>query len=135
VRRAATVLRRCDVGCWQDKTSQPSTATNKPVIASLSDRRSGKQQNEIYVDLLERLSVIFNSSVRAAPVALAVAAAVGSVVMECALGAGCQGALLKCEVDGALSMKSYLTGGPEIRLGLNSELVIGRRDAAGGAPP
>ena len=34
------------------------------MIDSLSDRRSGKQQNEIYVDLLERLTVIFNASVR-----------------------------------------------------------------------
>ena len=48
----------------QDKFSQPSSATNKPVIASLGERRTGKQQNEIYVDLLERLTVIFNSSVR-----------------------------------------------------------------------
>ena len=48
----------------QDKFSAPSTATNKPVIATLGERRSGKQQNEIYVDLLERLTVIFNASVR-----------------------------------------------------------------------
>lgn len=54
----------CHYARPQDKFSAPSTATNKPVIATLGERRSGKQQNEIYVDLLERLTVIFNASVR-----------------------------------------------------------------------
>ena len=40
--------------------------------------------------------------------------------------------MLKCEVDGALNMKSYLTGSPEIRMGLNQELVIGRQASSGG---
>ena len=43
-----------------------------------------------------------------------------------------QGALVKCEVDGSLTMTSYLTGGPEIRVGLNQELVIGRQENPGG---
>jgi len=120
----------------QDKFTQPGTATNKPVIAALTDRRSGgKHQNEIYVDLLERLTVIFNSSVRVRQPRIALGSdAAHRIPPQDPLGTDIaeQGALLKCEIDGSLSMKSYLTGSPEIRLGLNSELVIGRQENAGG---
>lgn len=58
----------------------------------------GKQKNEIFVDILERLNVLF--------------AANGSVVNSA--------------IDGCIQMKSYLSGNPELKLALNSDLVIGK---------
>jgi len=78
------------------KVHQPSTATNKPITLGFSETRSAK--NEIFVDLLERLTVLFNAS----------------------------GEVLKTEVDGSIQMKSYLSGSPEIKLGLSKEIVIGK---------
>jgi hypothetical protein len=36
-----------------------------------------------------------------------------------------QGYILTSEIDGAIQMKSYLTGNPEIKLALNEDLSIG----------
>lgn len=37
-----------------------------------------------------------------------------------------QGYILTSEIDGTIQMKSYLTGNPEIKVGLNEDLTIGR---------
>ena len=66
---------------------------------------SKERKNEIYIDILERLNVTFNAS--------------GSVVTS--------------EVDGSIIMKSFLEGSPELYLGLNEDLVIGRGDKEGRA--
>jgi hypothetical protein len=50
------------------------------------------------VDLIERITVLFNSN----------------------------GSILKSEIDGCIRMKSYLQGAPELRLGLSEDLVVGR---------
>ena len=80
----------------QTKTS-PSVSAHKPVTAA-STGSSGKQKNEIFVDILERLSVLF----------------------------GANGQVLHSSIDGCIQMKSYLSGNPELRLALNEDLVIGR---------
>lgn len=82
-----------------DRKTQPSTAANKTVVSDLS-------RNEIYVDLLERISVLFARS----------------------------GEILNAEVDGFIQMKSFLSGQPELRLGLNEDLVIGRANVGSGRP-
>lgn len=69
----------------------PSTSVNKPITDQ------GKTRNEIFVDIIERVSVTFNSNGRATV----------------------------SDIDGAIQMKSYLSGNPELRLALNEELVIG----------
>ncbi|CAG9313095.1 unnamed protein product [Blepharisma stoltei] len=68
----------------------PHIAAQKPL--------SKKQKNEIFVDILEKVSVLFNSN----------------------------GYILNSSIDGCIQMKSYLYGNPQLRLALNEDLVIGR---------
>lgn len=53
-------------------------------------------KNEIFVDILERLTVVLNSC----------------------------GQVLNTQIDGCVQMKSYLAGSPPLRLALNEDLVI-----------
>jgi len=84
------------------KTASAS-AVHKPVISSVNEngRQSNvnaNQKNEIFVDILERLNVLFSNN----------------------------GYVLNSTIDGCIQMKSYLAGNPELRLALNEDLVIGR---------
>jgi AP-4 complex subunit mu-1 len=74
----------------------PSHAANKPIATSVESMRT--QKNEIFVDLLERLTILF------APT----------------------GNILRSHLDGCIQMRNFLGGQPEIRMGLNEDLVIGR---------
>lgn len=85
------------------KTASAS-AVHKPVIGSVNS--NGKtvnqsQKNEIFVDILERLNVIFNNN----------------------------GYVVNSTIDGCIQMKSYLAGNPELRLALNEDLIIGKKNA------
>ena len=40
-----------------------------------------------------------------------------------------QGEVLRSEIDGCIQMKSFITGTPEVRIGLNEDLTVGRNDA------
>jgi AP-4 complex subunit mu-1 len=70
----------------------PSTIANRSVQDS-----GASNKDEIFVDLLEKLSVLFSSG--------------GNVVMS--------------RVDGCINMRSFLKGNPELRLGLNEDLLVG----------
>ncbi|KEG14042.1 AP-4 complex subunit mu [Trypanosoma grayi] len=59
---------------------------------------SGERKNEIFIDVVERLNVVFNSA--------------GQVVVS--------------DVDGSIIMKSFLAGSPVLYLNLNEDLVVGR---------
>lgn len=61
-----------------------------------------KDKNEIFVDILERLTVVMSSA----------------------------GNVLNSQVDGCIQMKSYLAGSPPLRLALNEDIVI-KNDTAG----
>jgi len=74
---------------------QAASATNKPIHLNTQEERKGT--NEIYVDLIERLTVLFSPT----------------------------GNILRAEIDGYIRMTSYLQGSPELRLGLNQDLAIG----------
>jgi len=74
----------------------PSTATDKPINWSRKSKAKN-QKNEIFVDIFERITVTFNSN----------------------------GYILNSQIDGAIQMKSYLSGNPELKLALNEDLVIG----------
>eukprot|EP01015_Nassula_variabilis_P022449 TRINITY_DN4128_c0_g1_i1.p1 TRINITY_DN4128_c0_g1~~TRINITY_DN4128_c0_g1_i1.p1 ORF type:complete len:447 (+),score=45.18 TRINITY_DN4128_c0_g1_i1:65-1405(+) len=76
------------------KDTISSTAAFRPV--SVGDQ--SKQKNEIFVDLFEKISVLFNSS----------------------------GFAINSMIEGCIQMKSYLFGNPELRLALNDDLVIGK---------
>ncbi|KAI5353822.1 PREDICTED: AP-4 complex subunit [Prunus dulcis] len=73
----------------------PVTTITKSVVAN---ERGGRKREEIFVDIIEKMSVTFSSS----------------------------GYILTSEIDGTIQLKSYLTGNPEIRLALNEEVGIGR---------
>ncbi|PQQ03862.1 AP-4 complex subunit mu [Prunus yedoensis var. nudiflora] len=73
----------------------PVTTITKSVVAN---ERGGRKREEIFVDIIEKMSVTFSSS----------------------------GYILTSEIDGTIQLKSYLTGNPEIRLALNEEVSIGR---------
>jgi len=55
-------------------------------------------KEEIFVDLIERITVLFSSG----------------------------GSVLRSEVDGSITAKSFLKGNPELRLGLNEDIVLGK---------
>ncbi|KAJ4963319.1 hypothetical protein NE237_023258 [Protea cynaroides] len=79
----------------QGTKRMPGTAVTKSVVAN---EPGGRKREEIFVDIIEKLSVTFSSS----------------------------GYILTSEIDGTIQMKSYLMGNPEIRLALNEDLSIGR---------
>ncbi|KVI08201.1 Clathrin adaptor, mu subunit [Cynara cardunculus var. scolymus] len=78
----------------QGNKRMPGTAVTKSVVAN---EPGGRKREEIFVDIIEKISVTFSSS----------------------------GYILTSEIDGTIQMKSYLSGNPEIRLALNEELNIG----------
>eukprot|EP00511_Aplanochytrium_stocchinoi_P006807 CAMPEP_0204823402 /NCGR_PEP_ID=MMETSP1346-20131115/1442_1 /ASSEMBLY_ACC=CAM_ASM_000771 /TAXON_ID=215587 /ORGANISM="Aplanochytrium stocchinoi, Strain GSBS06" /LENGTH=365 /DNA_ID=CAMNT_0051950013 /DNA_START=384 /DNA_END=1478 /DNA_ORIENTATION=+ len=77
----------------------PSTSVHKPVTMS---QKEGKHRNEIFVDVLERLTMLFNNN----------------------------GYILNSEIDGSIQLKSYLSGNPGLTLALNDDLVIGKKEGA-----
>ncbi|ONK75641.1 uncharacterized protein A4U43_C03F19010 [Asparagus officinalis] len=79
----------------QSTKRMPGTAVTKSVVAN---EPGGRKREEIFVDIIEKISVTFSSS----------------------------GYILTSEIDGTIQMKSYLTGNPEIRLALNEDLSIGK---------
>ena len=84
--------------------TMPSTASNKPVLINGNDLNSKNSNNpkapanDIYVDILERVHVLFNP----------------------------EGFMINSAIDGSIVMKSYLHGNPELKLALNEDLVVGR---------
>eukprot|EP00934_Nitzschia_sp_Nitz4_P006416 Nitzschia sp. Nitz4//scaffold203_size38902//17362//18846//NITZ4_007660-RA/size38902-augustus-gene-0.43-mRNA-1//1//CDS//3329541424//6406//frame0 len=91
------------------KTASAS-AVHKPVISSVNvhgrkTESSHNQKNEIFVDILERLNVLFSNN----------------------------GYVLNSTIDGCIQMKSYLAGNPELRLALNEDLCVGRNSGTYGS--
>jgi AP-4 complex subunit mu-1 len=77
------------------KNTTSGDSVKKP-ISQVTDSKSKK--NEIFVDIIEKITVLFNSS----------------------------GSLINSAVDGCIKMKSYLKGNPELKLTLNDDIIIGR---------
>jgi len=63
-----------------------------------------KGNNEIFVDIFEKLSILFNSS----------------------------GFVINSSIEGFIQMKSYLVGNPELRIALNEDLIVGRQEGVSG---
>ncbi|KOM47622.1 hypothetical protein LR48_Vigan07g132600 [Vigna angularis] len=83
----------------QGTKRMPGIAVTKSVV---STEPGGRRREEIFVDIIEKISITFSSS----------------------------GYILTSEIDGTIQMKSYLSGNPEIRLALNDDLSIGRNVGA-----
>lgn len=78
-----------------NKNSKSSDAIKKPISQATDGK---KQKNEIFVDIFEKITILFNSS----------------------------GNLINSSVDGCIKMKSYLKGNPELKLVLSDDICIGR---------
>lgn len=92
-----------DTGKMINPKTASANAVHKPVIGSVDTEGrqtslSKNQKNEIFVDILERLSVLFSNN----------------------------GYVLNSTIDGCIQMKSYLAGNPQLRLALNEDLAIGK---------
>jgi AP-4 complex subunit mu-1 len=85
----------------------PSFITPNTVPSSATQRsvKSKKKKNEIFVDVFEKVSVLFNAS----------------------------GYVVNSSIEGCIQMKSFLTGNPQLRLALNDDLVCGRGSGAYGS--
>ena len=84
--------------------STPKTMSSKAVHKPVSLRDSSRSdKNEIFVDVIDRISATFNSD----------------------------GRVRTFTIDGSIQMKSYLTGSPQLHLALNDQLVIGGGGHAG----
>uniref|UniRef100_A0A4W4H9M6 AP-4 complex subunit mu-1 n=1 Tax=Electrophorus electricus TaxID=8005 RepID=A0A4W4H9M6_ELEEL len=93
-----------NVGLFGAETQQskvaPSAAASRPIVASHGEQ-GGK--NEIFVDVVERLSVVIGSN----------------------------GVLMKADVEGEIRVKCYLPTCSEMRIGLNEEFSIGKSQLRG----
>ena len=76
--------------------STPKTMSSKAVHKPISLRDAGSGKNEIFVDVIDRISATFNAN----------------------------GQVRTFSIDGSIQMKSYLSGSPELHLALNDNLVI-----------
>ncbi|GET03871.1 AP-4 complex subunit mu [Rhizophagus clarus] len=72
------------------------SSRNRPIMHSRDERSS--KQNEIYIDMIEQIVASFASN----------------------------GMTVRAEINGSIQVKSFLQENPEIRLGLNSNIVLGR---------
>ena len=84
-------------GAFGAERSVPSSAPNKSVLVSQT-KTGGK--NEVFIDILERLTVITSAT----------------------------GHVIRSEIDGCIKVQSFLAGSPEISLGLNENLRIRNSD-------
>jgi len=88
---------------WNRKTV-PSSAVHRPVGPTLGANHTNKK-NEIFVDILERITVLMSAN----------------------------GFVVNSAIDGSIQMKSFLAGNPELRLALNEDMVIKGQASGGGA--
>ncbi|KAI5410171.1 hypothetical protein KIW84_055595 [Lathyrus oleraceus] len=108
--------RACGTCCVRCKCVPPGTSGNRELCGAcytdmttlitksvVTNEPGGRKRDEIFVDVIEKISVTFNSS----------------------------GYILTSDIDGTIQMKSYLIGNPEIRLALNEDLSIGTSDYGG----
>lgn len=122
------------VGFARHNGTQSASATNKPIALNTADERKGR--SEIYVDLIERLTVTINAKVLSLNQLLPLSSSL--LVSICAAAharvvafvAPAQGEVVQSEIQGYIRMTSFLQGNPEMRLGLNEDLVIGRGNGA-----
>ncbi|XP_030648744.1 AP-4 complex subunit mu-1 isoform X1 [Chanos chanos] len=93
-----------NVGLFGAETQQskvaPSAAATRPIMSGRGEQ-GGK--NEIFVDVIERLSVVIGSN----------------------------GMLMKADIEGEIRVKCYLPSCSEMRIGLNEEFSIGKSQLRG----
>ena len=99
-----TVAKDTRTGLAGALKAAPRTMSSQAVHKPISMRDTGRgDKNEIFVDVIDRISATFNSN----------------------------GQVRTFAVDGSIQMKSYLTGSPQLHLALNDNLVIAGGGKAG----
>uniref|UniRef100_A0A8C7S9Z1 AP-4 complex subunit mu-1 n=1 Tax=Oncorhynchus mykiss TaxID=8022 RepID=A0A8C7S9Z1_ONCMY len=93
-----------NVGLFGADTQQnkvaPSAAATRPIVSSQGEQGS---KNEIFVDVIERMSVVI----------------------------GANGVLMKADIEGEIRVKCYMPSCSEMRIGLNEEFSIGKSQLSG----
>eukprot|EP01069_Polyplicarium_translucidae_P002915 Polyplicarium_translucidae@DN2163_c0_g1_i2.p1 len=79
----------------------PSHASHRPIGAGQGEASARNTKNEVFVDILERQTVVLNSS----------------------------GSIINSSIDGSIQMKSFLSGAQELRLALNEDVVVRNESA------
>ncbi|XP_056426120.1 AP-4 complex subunit mu-1 isoform X2 [Hyla sarda] len=104
VTKQFSLLDLSSVGLFGAETQQskvaPSSAASRPVLSS---RHPQGDQNEIFLDVIERMTVAI----------------------------GANGSLLKADVQGELRLKSFYQNSPELRIGLSEEFCVGSSELRG----
>ncbi|XP_038624234.1 AP-4 complex subunit mu-1 [Tachyglossus aculeatus] len=95
------------VGLFGAETQQskvaPSSAASRPVLTGRSDQG---HRNEVFLDVVERLSVLIAAN----------------------------GSVLKVDVQGEIRLKSFLPSCSEMRIGLTEEFCVGKSELRGYGP-
>ncbi|GMH33164.1 hypothetical protein BSKO_00998 [Bryopsis sp. KO-2023] len=68
-----------------------------------TSRTDGKRKDEIFVDVVERVTCVFNAS----------------------------GYMQSSQIDGSIQVRSYLSGNPAVKIKLRDNLVVGRQNSGG----
>ncbi|XP_064409011.1 AP-4 complex subunit mu-1 isoform X2 [Latimeria chalumnae] len=93
-----------NVGLFGADTQQsrvaPSTAASRPVLSSRSEQGN---KNEVFVDVIERLTVVI----------------------------GANGTLMRVDLQGEVKMKCFVPNCSEVRIGLNEEFSVGKSELRG----
>ena len=83
----------------------PSFMTNSAPYTAVQRPMTGKKtKNEIFVDVYEKITALFNVS----------------------------GYLVNSSIDGCIQMKSYLQGNPQLKLAFNSDLIVDKSSGSYG---
>ncbi|KPA74572.1 putative mu-adaptin 4 [Leptomonas pyrrhocoris] len=99
--QAETLMDRLRRGDFDDKSKRSDEAATSVLTVDAATK------NEVYVDLLERLTMVF----------------------------GARGNVVNAAVEGTLTLKSFLAGTPTVTIGLSNEIVLRSTLPRGQSPP
>ncbi|XP_071835106.1 AP-4 complex subunit mu-1-like isoform X1 [Apostichopus japonicus] len=86
-----------------DFQSAPSTAADKPLSQTPNHQTISGERKEIFLDVIEKLSAVITSN----------------------------GSIITSEVNGSVQVRSFLSGDPELKIGLSDNIVIGKLSQVG----
>ncbi|KAK9537014.1 hypothetical protein VZT92_006752 [Zoarces viviparus] len=92
-----------NVGLFGAETQQSKVAPSSAATRPIQSSREQGGRSEIFVDVIERMSVVI----------------------------GCNGVLMKADVEGEIKVKCYMPSCSEMRIGLNEEFSIGKSQLRG----
>ena len=103
---------------WQgSRKTQAGNAANRPLPLKLESGQHKDQANEIFVDLIENVTALFDAEVR-------------SCCGWCSasvLTLPVQGTMVNMQIDGQLMMRSYLHGEPTLEMAFNHDMSVRNR--------